>query len=272
MSTEPATIRNFTGLRRGHEVEDLRALGSVVPCSTDLLINLWEELAPSRTKVATLELRIKELEEAHHYAVEMCRGLAEHGIAIVAESEAADGENWANDPGFLTRLKEAWRVMGNALADVIEKRVPSDWLASLEREYEQRIVTLEEALREADNALDLCGPLLRRLDGPAAFAAMRAENNATAHATAVLAGLPSSPAMDAIVVLRDRLYSAMAFVGHVVEELEEGIPHEDAAEFVVRSVEAIRATDALDPTDRSAPGWESAAESRRTALVEKVRS
>ncbi len=221
---------------------------------------------------ASLERRVEELEEAHHYAVEMCRGLAEHAVTLVAESEEAECSGWVSDPGFITRLTEAWRVMGNALADVIEKRVPSDWLANLERERDERIATLEEALREADDALRLCGRLLRRLDEPAVFAAMRAENNATSHADAVLAGLPSSPAMDAIVVLRDRLYSAMAYVGHVVEELEEGIPHEDAAEFVVRSVEAIRATDALDPTDRSAPGWESAAESRRAALVEKVRS
>lgn len=87
------------------------------------------------------------------------------------------------------------------------------------------------------------------------------------HAAAVLAGKPSPPAMDAIVVLRDRLFSALAYVADIVGELEDGIPHEDSVEFVCRSGEVVRATDALDMTDRSKPGWELDAESRRAALA-----
>jgi hypothetical protein len=72
---------------------------------------------------------------------------------------------------------------------------------------------------------------------------------------------------EALTVLRDRLFSALAFVACVVGELEDGITHEDATEFVCRTYEAIRLTDTLDNTDRSKAGWELDAETRRATLA-----
>jgi hypothetical protein len=70
----------------------------------------------------------------------------------------------------------------------------------------------------------------------------------------------------AITVLRDRLFSALAFVAHVVEELDEDIEHEDAVDIVCRSHEAIRATDSLDPIKRGYKGWERDAQLRLAAI------
>jgi hypothetical protein len=198
----------------------LRIPAVAPPDSGNLDLDLPELAAQVRSELDDAKRRIEELEEAHAYAVVACRSLAEHGVSIVAGSEEANRSHWVNDPGFITRLSETWRVMGNALADMIDKRVPSDWMDNVTRVDSERIATLEKS----------------------------------------------------VTVLRDRLFSALAFVAHVVEELEEGIPHEDAVDFVCRSHEVIRATDALDPTDRGKPGWEAEAESRRTALVQRVRS
>ncbi len=71
----------------------------------------------------------------------------------------------------------------------------------------------------------------------------------------------------AITVLRDRLFTALTYIGDGIGANEVHAPVEFTDDLICRSVEVVRATDEFDHTKRNYPGWEIHAEERRAALV-----